>query len=589
MHLSPENRIAGVLVPLFALRRDDDLGIGDVGALREFIDWIAEIGFTLVQLLPINETGADNSPYNAISAMAIEPTTVQLAPGSPEDLTRNDFARSLSEINLASLRRGRIKYRQVKEFKQRVLEKAFANFSARADDKRQSEFRRFCEEESSWLRDYALFRVLVEGHNGNAAWDHWPSQHQTIESARSWVRELPQDKQVAVIQRLDFFCYVQWIAHQQWRDVKAHAEERGVALMGDIPFGVSYYSADVFSRPNEFMLDWFGGAPPEPHFKDDAFTQKWGQNWGIPVYRWSAKRANNFQWWRERVRATRRIFHLFRIDHVQGFYRVYAFPWRPQRNKEFLPLNQQQMLERTGGRAPHFIPRDDDTPEHREANKREGEEYLRVVLEEAGAARVVGEDLGVVPEYVRPNLQSLGIAGFKIPQWEIRDGIVIPSDKYDRLSVATYATHDHEPIRALWEEALELPNSETGKQARETLEKIALFAGLGAPSQGTAVSSPPNQSWADWKPPLLDQFDYENDFYLAVMDALFRCNSWIAIVMITDLLARKYRFNVPGTRANLNWARRIQRSIAQLRSSRKEQRRMQLIHELLVKTGRSKE
>ena len=127
------------------------------------------------------------------------------------------------------------------------------------------------------------------------------------------------------------------------------------------------------------MLDWFGGAPPEPHFKDDAFTQKWGQNWGIPLYRWSAMRSNNFQWWRERVRGTRRIFHLFRIDHVQGFYRVYAFPWRPQRNKEFLPLDQHQMLEQTGGRAPHFVPRDDETPEHREANKREGEEYLRVV------------------------------------------------------------------------------------------------------------------------------------------------------------------------------------------------------------------
>ena len=166
-----------------------------------------------------------------------------------------------------------------------------------------------------------------------------------------------------------------------------------MALMGDIPFGVSYYSADVFSRADEFLLDWFGGAPPEPHFKDDAFTQKWGQNWGIPLYRWSAMRANNFQWWRERVRGTRRIFHLFRIDHVQGFYRVYAFPWRPERNKEFLPLDQHQMLERTGGRAPHFVPRDDDTPEHREANKREGEEYLRVIMDEAGAARVAGKIL----------------------------------------------------------------------------------------------------------------------------------------------------------------------------------------------------
>jgi 4-alpha-glucanotransferase len=104
--------------------------------------------------------------------------------------------------------------------------------------------------------------------------------------------------------------------------------------------------------------------------------------------------------------------------------------------------------------------------------------------------------------------------------------------------------------------------------------------------QGTAVSSPPNQSGADWKPPLLDQFDYEKDFYPAVMDALFKCNSWIAVVMITDLLARKYRFNVPGTKANLNWTRRIQRSIAKLRSSRKERKRMQLIRDLLDKTRR---
>ena len=565
MNLSPEKKIAGVLVPLFALRGEDDLGIGDLGALREFIDWIAEIGFTLVQLLPINETGADNSPYNAISAMAIEPTTLHLAPGSPEDLTREDFEAALVEVDPRTLRRGRVSYPRVKQLKQRLLEKAFANFSARADEKRQSEFKTFCEEQSSWLHDYALFRVLIEENNGSAAWDQWPSQHQSTESARKWIRHLPHGKQATLRRRGDFFCYVQWIAHQQWRDIKTHAERRGVALMGDIPFGVSYYSADVFSRPNEFMLDWFGGAPPEPLFKDDAFTRKWGQNWGIPLYRWSVMRANNFQWWRERVRGTRRIFHLFRIDHVQGFYRVYSFPWRPERNNEFLPLDQYQMLERTGRRAPHFIPRNDDTPENREANKREGEESLRVVLEEAGAARVTGEDLGVVPDYVRPNLQYLGIAGFKIPQWEMRDGMIIPGEMYDRLSVATYATHDHEPVRALWNAAFKHSNSETGQQARATLDKIALFSGLNSK---------------------IDQPDYERDFYPTVMDGLFKCNSWIAIVMITDLLARRYRFNVPGTRANLNWTRRIQRSLAKLRSSRKERKRMQLIHELLKKSGR---
>ena len=267
-------------MPLFALRRENDLGIGDLGALRDFIDWIAEIGFTLVQLLPINETGADNSPYNAISSMAIEPTTLHLAPGSPEDLTRNDFAEALSDTDVAGLRRGRVKYRQVKELKQRILEKAFANFSARADEKRQSEFERFCEDESSWLRDYALFRVLIEQNNGSAAWDQWPPQHQTTETARNWLRDLPLEKQTPLTRRLDFFCYVQWIAHQQWRDIKAHAEQRGVALIGDIPFGISYYSADVFSRPNEFVLDWSGGAPPEPHVQGRCLHAKMGTELG---------------------------------------------------------------------------------------------------------------------------------------------------------------------------------------------------------------------------------------------------------------------------------------------------------------------
>src|SRR5262249_188267 len=156
MNLSPERKIAGVLVPLFALRGENDLGIGDVGSLREFIDWIAEIGFTLVQLLPINETGADNSPYNAISAMAIQPTTLHLAPGSPEDLTHEDFERTLAQVDLPILCRGRTNYPRIKELKQRILEKAFANFSARAIEERRSEFKKFCEEQSLWLHDYAL-------------------------------------------------------------------------------------------------------------------------------------------------------------------------------------------------------------------------------------------------------------------------------------------------------------------------------------------------------------------------------------------------------------------------------------------------
>ena len=565
MELIPEKKIAGILLPLFALRGENDLGIGDLGALREFIGWASEIGFKLVQLLPINETGADNSPYNAISAMAIEPTTLELAPNSPEDLTRKDFNSVMADVDLGRLRRGEVKYRHVKKLKRRLLEKAFANFSGRAGKKRQLEFEKFCKEEAEWLNDYAFFRVLMEKNDESATWTRWPAEHQSIKRARAWLHDLPQDRQAALMARQNFFCYVQWIAHQQWREIKSCAEDRDVALMGDIPFGVSYYSADVFARPDEFALDWSGGAPPEPYFKDDEFTQKWGQNWGIPLYRWDRMRANNFEWWRERVRAVRRIFHLFRIDHVLGFYRIYAFPWRPRKNKQFLPLDRNEMLEQTGGRAPHFAPRDDETPENREANKREGEEYLRVILEESGTTRVIGEDLGMVPDYVRPNLRSLGIAGFKIPQWEVHNEQVTPGNKYERLSVATYATHDHKPIRAFWEEAFERLTP-TSEQSRYDLAKIAAFAGLN---------------------PKIDRIDFEKDFYPSVMEALFKSEAWIAIVMITDLLARKYRFNVPGTAANLNWTRRMQRRVAQLRASPRERARMHLIRELLHKTGRA--
>jgi len=248
---------------------------------------------------------------------------------------------------------------------------------------------------------------------------------------------------------------------------------------------------------------------------------------------------------------------------VLGFYRIYAFPWRPAKNKEFLPLDWNAMLAKTGGRWPHFTPRDDEKPENAEANRREGEDYLRVVLAESGATRVVGEDLGTVPGYVRPSLHSLGIAGFKIPQWEFLHGQMTPGSHFERLSVTTYATHDHKPIRQLWAEAMD-EKSPTHAQALEDVLKIAQFSGI----------------------VLRQGLEYERDFYPAIMSALFNSHSWLAIVMITDLLARKDRFNVPGTAMATNWTRRLPKTIEQMRESRSVRRRMKVIRELLENSGR---
>ena len=564
MNLSPEQKIAGVLAPLFALRRVDDLGIGDLEALRQFIDWAAEIGFKLVQLLPINEMGGDHSPYNAISAMAIEPTTLHLVPGSPEDLREEDFDEILAGFDLEKLRKGAVKYGRVRRLKMALLEKAYGRFAQR--DEPSADFDAFCESEAPWLDDYSLFRALMEENGGRETWDQWPEEQQRPEAARDWWKTQPVENRTRFEERRKFYRYVQWIAAGQWQDVRSYAEERGVAIMGDIPFGVNLYSADVYSRRDQFATEWSGGAPPEPYFKDDEFTQKWGQNWGIPLYRWDVMRTRNLDWWRWRVRGVRKIFDVFRIDHVLGFYRIYAFPWRPTRNQEFLPLTWEAMREKTRGNFPQFYPRDDSTGENCEMNRRDGEDYLRVVLEESQECRVVGEDLGTVPDYVRPSLRSLGIAGFKIPQWEnYPDGRTIPGGDYQRLSVATYATHDHKPIRALWNDAFEATTEETD-QARGDLSKIAAFAGLPAPQAGD---------------------DYDRDYYGPIMEALFRCESWIALVMITDLLARKDRFNVPGTAGGANWSRRMGKTVEDWQQSRSVRRRARLIRELLEKTGRA--
>ena len=155
-------------------------------------------------------------------------------------------------IDLSALRRGTVKYRIVKPLKKKLLERAFAAFRARAqiDPQVEAAFAAFCETEKSWLVDYTLFRVLMERNAERETWDAWGPEHSDIDAARRWLDSLGEEERVTLEERRDFYSYVQWIALQQWRDVKAYAEAQGVALMGDIPFGVSYYSADVFAHPD---------------------------------------------------------------------------------------------------------------------------------------------------------------------------------------------------------------------------------------------------------------------------------------------------------------------------------------------------
>jgi 4-alpha-glucanotransferase len=353
--------------------------------------------------------------------------------------------------------------------------------------------------------------------------------------------------------------------------------------MGDIPLGVNFYSADVFANPELFDLTWSCGAPPDAMSvgapqevgPTDAFRTQWGQNWGFPLYDWARMREDGLHWWRRRVGRVRAFFDLFRIDHILGFYRVYAFPWRPEQNEQFIGINEGEARRRTGGLLPRFCPRGDDSRFEREANRADGESLLRILIDEAGAGAVIGEDLGCVPDYVRPSLRSLGVAGYKVPMWEQENGgALVPGARYERLSVAMYVTHDHAPLRAQWREwarSLRRAAHQVGTEQTDSSAEIATksmrqlwdFAGLPASRM----------------PPL----NFTNSLHRALIAALLQSNSWLAIFMITDLFARTERFNVPGAVGEANWTQRTHVTIKELDA----QPQTRWLRKLLRETGRA--
>ena len=190
MKLSPEQSLAGVLEPVFAIRTENDLGIGDTDGVRQMIDWCARHGLNIFQTLPINETSDDNSPYNAISSLALEPATIAITPAALPDITATAIKQIVRPALLAELRSGAVNYPKVKALKRRLLDAAFASFLKKhfnAETKRALQFRVFMQENADWLSDYALFRVLMEENCGAPTWDRWQPQHQGPRRARTWL------------------------------------------------------------------------------------------------------------------------------------------------------------------------------------------------------------------------------------------------------------------------------------------------------------------------------------------------------------------------------------------------------------------
>jgi 4-alpha-glucanotransferase len=490
---SGRRRRSGLLIPLFSCASSASWGIGDIGDIAPIAAWLCSAGQRVLQLLPINEMArGEQSPYSALSAMAIDPIFIRVtdmpdAAALGGALLDADDRRLLERVRQSPT----VDYTSVRGLKERALTRSFERFRAtdwEAQTARARELVSFAAREAWWLDDYALFRALHERER-RRAWTEWPEPLRDREpSALAAAR-------TALAGEVLFQQYLQWTASEQWQAARRAARSLNVELFGDLPFMVDRDSADVWANQDCFHVDASVGVPP------DAFSAT-GQDWGMPPYRWDRLAALDFRWLRDRARRSAALYDGYRIDHLVGFYRTY---WRPR-----------------GGGTPRFEP--SEQPEQLAL----GERVLGVFREPG--AEIVAEDLGTVPDFVRESLARLGVPGCRVLRWERHwhtDGQPYRDpDEYPEISVAVSGTHDTEPLIVWWE-----------RMPLEEKQKIAALHTVVRASDGQDLLS------AEYSPSVRD----------ALLETLFASRSYLLLMPIQDVFGWRDRINEPATVKAENW------------------------------------
>lgn len=305
-------RGAGVAIPVFSIRSENDFGVGDFYDLKLMIDWAAATGQQFLQILPINDTTmthtwTDSYPYNANSTFALHPMFLRLSALG----TLNDPERQLYFDNLGKELNNlpEIDYERVNQGKIQFTRELFAQEGAKTVESK--DFKDFVAANAEWLTPYAAFCVLRD-KNGTPEFEKW-GEYAIYDSAR--IEQFVKENQDAI----NYVYYIQYNLDKQMREVRDYAHSKGVAIKGDIPIGISRTSVDAWISPRLFNMDCQAGAPP------DDFSIL-GQNWGFPTYNWEEMNKDGFAWWKARFRKMSEYFDAYRIDHVLGFFRIWQIP-----------------------------------------------------------------------------------------------------------------------------------------------------------------------------------------------------------------------------------------------------------------------
>ena len=303
---------AGVAIPVFSIRSNDDFGVGDFYDLKKMVDWAAATGQTFLQILPINDTTmthtwTDSYPYNANSTFALHPMYMRLSElGTLKDPARREYFENLGK-ELNELRE--VDYERVNNGKAQFFKEIFAQEGQKVLE--SDEFKNFLKANESWLKAYAAFCVLRDRFSTPdfTAWGEYAAYDKA--KIDKFIADNKND--------IDFVFYIQFNLDRQMKNVRDYAHSKGVAIKGDIPIGISRTSVDAWTDTRLFNMDCQAGAPP------DDFSVL-GQNWGFPTYNWEEMNRDGFAWWKARFKKMSEYFDAYRIDHVLGFFRIWQIP-----------------------------------------------------------------------------------------------------------------------------------------------------------------------------------------------------------------------------------------------------------------------
>ena len=300
-------RMAGVLMPVASLPSKDGIGSFGKQAYR-FVNLLAEMGFKVWQILPLNPLGYGNSPYQPFSSYAGDELYIDL-----DELAAIGLLKKDRKPYNASSTPGRIDYQQAKLYKETYLKEAYENFRIQSvSDTRFEEFQKM-----DWVYLYAVF-IALKKQNGLRCWNEWPKEQ------RDWILNRKYD--ISHLEdEIGYQIFVQYMFYVQWMDLKSYANKKDIYIMGDIPFYVGIDSLDVWGSRENFLLDdqWnpsvVAGVPP------DYFSAT-GQRWGNPIYNWDTLQKKNFSFWIDRLNYCSTLYDIIRIDHFRAFDTYWQIP-----------------------------------------------------------------------------------------------------------------------------------------------------------------------------------------------------------------------------------------------------------------------